>query len=228
MQFRVHQSPPDLSSRRYAEEYNEVKALGALINSARSAEQTDLAYFYADNAFLYWNRALQGISDTYLDNLGDSARLFALCSFMMADGPITAWDSKLYYNFWRPITAIQEGDNDFNPWTTGDPTWLPLIVTPPYPDYTSGANSLSGGITRMLHHFFGTDQLTFKLTSNVPQVIQKTRTYYRLSDAAQDVVDARIYEGIHFRAADEAARDQGEREANWAFGHFLRPLGTGN
>jgi hypothetical protein len=226
-QFRVNQPPPDLKSRKYAEDYNEVKALGALNNSARTPEQTDMAYFFADNAFLYWNRALQGISDTYLDNLGDSARLFALCSLVMADAPITAWDSKLHYNFWRPITAIQQGDDDFNPSTIGDPNWLPLIVTPAYPEYTSGANSLNGAVTRMLHHFFGTDQLTFTLTSSIPQVIQKTRTYNRLSDAADDIVDARIYEGIHFRASDEAARDQGEHVSNWAFGHFLKPLGKG-
>ena len=226
-QFRVNQPPPDLSSRKYADDYNEVKALGALTNSARTLEQTDLAYFYADNAFLYWNRALQGIANTYLDNLGDSARLFALCSLAMADAVITSWDSKLYFNFWRPVTAIQQGDNDFNPLTEGDPNWLPLIVTPPYPDYTSGANSLSGAVTRMLHQFFGTDRLTFSLTSNVPQVIQKTRTYHRLSNAADDIVDARIYLGIHFRTADEVARDQGEHVSNWAFENFLKPLDDG-
>jgi len=226
-QFRVNQPPPDLSSRKYADEYNEVKALGALNNSARTLEQTDVAYFYADNHFLIWNRAFQGIANTYLDNMGDSARLFALCNLAIADAVITSWDSKLYYNFWRPVTAIQQGDNDFNPLTQGDPGWLPLIVTPPYPDYTSGANSLSGAATRMLHHFFGTDRLTFSLTSNVPQVIQKTRTYDRLSDAADDIVDARIYLGIHFRTADEVARDQSEHVSNWAYGHFLKPRNEG-
>jgi hypothetical protein len=100
-QFRVNQPPPDLSSRKYANDYNEVKALGALTNSARTLEQTDLAYFYADNHFLLWHRALQGIANTYLDNMGDSARLFALCSLAMADAVITSWDSKLYFNFWR-------------------------------------------------------------------------------------------------------------------------------
>jgi hypothetical protein len=226
-QFRVNQPPPDLRSRKYAEDYNEVKALGALTNSARTLEQTDMAYFFADNAFLYWNRALQGIANTYLDNMGDSARLFALCNLAVADAAITCWDSKLYYNFWRPITAIQEGNNDFNPSTEGDPDWRPLIVTPNYPDYTSGANSLNGAFTRMLHHFFGTDRLTFTLTSNFPQAVQKTRTYNRLSDAADDIVDARICLGIHFRTADEVARDQGEHVANWAFENFLKPLGQG-
>jgi hypothetical protein len=226
-QFRVNQPPPDLSSRKYADDYNEVKALGALTNSARTLGQTDLAYFYADNHFLLWNRGFQGIANTYLNNMGDSAKLFALCNMAMADAVITSWDSKVYYNFWRPVTAIQQGDNDFNPLTQGDPAWLPLIVTPPYPDYTSGANSLSGAATRMLHHLFGTDRLTFTLTSNTPQAIQKTRIYNRLSDAADDVVDARVYLGIHFRFADEVARDAAEHVSNWAFGHFLKPRNNG-
>src|SRR5438093_1705828 len=89
----------------FARDYNEVKALGPLVNSTRTPEQTDIAYFYADNAFLYWNRALQGLANTYLDNIGDSARLFALVSLVAADGPITAWDSKRYFHLWRPITA---------------------------------------------------------------------------------------------------------------------------
>lgn len=222
-QFRAP-PPPRLNSREYARDYNEVKALGALVNSIRTPEQTDIAYFYADNAFLYWNRALQGLANTYLNNIGDSARLFALCSFVMADGPITAWDSKRYYHLWRPQTAIQEGDNDGNPRTAGDPTWQSLILNPNYPDYTSGANSLSGSVTRMLAHFFGTDEVTFSITSNYPLAIQKTRTYSRFSDAAEDVVNARILLGIHFRFADTAARRQGRRVSDWAFRHVLRPL----
>ena len=154
--------------------------------------------------------------------MGDSARLFALATMAMADAAITAWDSKREFVFWRPITAIQEGDNDLNPRTVGDPNWLPFLPTPPYPEYTSGANNLSGATTRTLHHFFGTDQLTFSLTSNTPQAIQKTRTYQRFSDAADDVVNVRIYQGIHFRTADEVGRKQGEHVANWVFGNFLQ------
>ena len=226
-QFRANQPPPDLTSRKYTEDFNEVKALGALNNSARTPEQTDMAYFFVDNAFLCWNRGLQSIASTYLDNMGDSARLFALANMAMADAAITSWDCKRHFNFWRPITAIREGDNDLNPLTVGDPTWLPLIPTPPYSDYTSGANNLSGAATRTLHHFFGTDQVTFSLTSNTPQAVQKTRTYSRFSDAADDVVSARVYQGIHFRAADLVGRKQGEHVANWAFENFLKPLDDG-
>ena len=156
--------------------------------------------------------------------MGDSARLFALATMAMADAAITAWDSKREFNFWRPITAIQEGDNDLNPRTVGDPTWLPLIPTPPYPDYTSGANNLSGAATRMLHHFFGTDQLTFSLTSNTPQAIQKTRTYSvsrtRLTTSS---TPAFIWASTS-APRTKWARKQGEHVANWVFGNFLKPL----
>jgi hypothetical protein len=225
-QFRAP-PPLPLDSSQYTAEYNEVKTMGALVNSARTPEQTDFAYFFADNAILYWNRALQGIASTYLDNIGDSARLFALVTLAMADAGITAWDSKRLYHFWRPVTAIQNGDNDLNPYTAGDPNWLPLITTPSYPEYTSGANNVSGSATRMLQHFFGTDEVSFSLTSNFPKAVQKTRAYSRFSDAADDVMNARIYEGIHFRTADVLGRRQGEDVADWAFKHILQPLHEG-
>jgi hypothetical protein len=101
---------------------------------------------------------------------------------------------------------------------------LPLITTPNYPDYTSGANNLGGSASTMLANFFGTDKVTFSLTSTFAQALQKTRTYDRFSDAADDIVDARVYEGIHFRFADTVARRQGMHVANWAFAHFLRPI----
>jgi PAP2 superfamily len=223
-QFRASPPPPHLTSGKYVKDYNEVKALGSLNNSARSPEQTDIAYFFADNSILLWTRVLRTVTDTYLSNIGDSARLFALSYLAMADAYITSWDSKRHWNFWRPVTAIQEGDNDGNPRTAGDPDWQSLITTPSYPDYTSGANCNSGALTTMLANFFGTDKVTFSMTSNTPQVIQKTRTYSRFSDAAEDVVDARVYAGIHFRFADIVARRQGSHVANWAFSHFLRPV----
>ena len=142
----------------------------------------------------------------------------------ISDASITAWDSKRYWNFWRPITAIREGDMDGNPRTAGDPAWQSLIITPNYPDYTSGANNNSGAVTTILANFFGTDEVPFSMTSNTPQVVNKTRMYRRFSEAADDVVDARVYSGIHFRFADVVARRQGTHVANWSFAHFLRPI----
>ena len=220
--------PPDtcFDQPRIHQAYNEVKDMGALNGGSRTPEQTDLAQFWAANYVLLWNKVLRDIATAHVDNIGDSARLFALADLAMADAVITAWDSKLHYVFWRPITAIQLGNSDGNPHTVGDPTWVPLIVTPNYPDYTSGANNVTGAVTRALALFFGTDEMTFQITTtNTGPTIEDTRTYNRFSDVAEDVVNARIYEGIHFRFADEDARKQGKHVAQWGFSHFLRPLG---
>ena len=220
MRFRAP-PPPALSSERYAKDYEEVKAFGSFASTRRSAQQTDLAYFYSDNIFAQWNRALRGIARNHVHRIGDTARLFALANLATADAVITCWDSKKYYVVWRPLTAIREGENDGNPKTVGDPNWQPLINTPNYPDYSSGANVVTGAMTRTLALFFGTDKLTFEVTTLAPQATQKTRIYNRFSAAAQDVVDARILLGIHFRFADTAARTQGNQVADWAFNHFL-------
>jgi hypothetical protein len=222
-QFRA-EPPPSLTSGRYTRDFDEVKAFGRFSNSARSPEQTDMAYFYADNFFVLWFRGLRDIAAAHVNNIGDSARLFALVSLAMADAAITAWDTKRHYFFWRPMTAIQEGDNDGNPRTAGDSSWTPLLNNPNYPDYTSGANNVTGAATGMLKRFFKTDHMTFSLNTAYPLAIQTTRTYNRFSDAAADVVDARIFLGIHFRTADVVARRQGRQVARWAFSHFLRPV----
>lgn len=219
-QLRASPPPPHLASGKYARDYDEVKALGSVGSVARTQAQTDLALFYSDNFLVLWERTLRGIAGTNIGNIGDSARLFALANMAAADATITAWGDKRHYFFWRPITAIQEGDNDGNPRTAGDPTWLPLLATPPYPEYTSGANNLTGAMTRTLERFFG-DRMTFTVTSTP---VNQTKTYDRFSDMADDVVDVRIYQGIHFRSADEVARRQGTRSADWAFSHILRPL----
>jgi hypothetical protein len=213
-----------LGSSRYAAAYNEIKALGASSNSTRTAEQTDLALFWNSNYLVLWNHALRDIVGAHVPDINDSARLFALANLAMADAGITAWDTKFHYIFWRPVTAIQEGDNDGNPDTAGDPNWRPLINTPNYPEYTSGANNVTGAITRVLALFFGTDQTAFSVGTTNPAAPQQTRTYNRFSDAATDVVNARVYEGIHFRFADVQARKQGRHVAQWAFSHFLRPV----
>jgi hypothetical protein len=225
--------PPDLTSERYQKDYEEVRALGGLASTAlttlaRSPQKTDIAYFWTDNFLAQWNRAARAIAIQRVRRIGDNARLFALINLSVADAVITAWDSKKYYFFWRPVTAIQEGENDGNPNTPGDPDWQPLINTPNYPDYTSGANNVTGAVTKTLELFFGTDRMTFEVTSLAPNVVQTTRTYHRFSAAAQEVVNARIYLGIHFRFADTAARAQGRHVAQFVHDHYLLPVDDGH
>jgi hypothetical protein len=216
--------PPHLNSGRYAKEYDEVKALGALEGSTRTPEQTDLAYFYSGNLVVQFNRMVRTLATANVQDIADSARLFALATTSVADSIIGSWDAKLHYNFWRPLTAIQEGDNDGNSKTAGDPDWQPLINTPPYPDYTSGANNASGATARALTLFFGTDAIEFDVTTDVAAATTKTRHYTCLSAFADDVVEARIFLGIHFRTADVVARKTGEKAAQWAFRHHFKPV----
>jgi hypothetical protein len=224
-QLRPAPGPPALTSGLYRRDYDEVKAVGAKVNSTRTEAQTELANFYSDNFLVMMPRNLRTIAETMGTDLGENARLFALAHIAAADALISAWDAKLYYNFWRPVTAIHEGDDDGNRHTIGDPGWEPFSATPPYPDYTSGANNLTSSIMRIVERFFHTDKITFDVESKAAAATQKFRTYHRLSEITQDVMDVRVYQGIHFRFANEVAFRQGLRSADWTFSHVLRPIG---
>ena len=220
-QFRVD-PPPNLTSQLWAHDYKETKRVGSLTSTTRTAEQTEIGYFWADSGPLLWQNALRYISGTYLHNTGDSARMFALAEAALADAQIACWDSKYFYNFWRPITAIRLEDQDGNPATVVDPDWQPLINTPNFPEYPSGHADVSGAVSHMLRLFFGSDELTFQMTTTNALAAQKTRTFTRFSQAEQEVVNARVYVGIHYRNSDTTARAQGYRVANWVFKHHMR------
>jgi len=222
-QFRVA-PPPDLTSEKWADDYNEVKTVGALMSTTRTAEQTDIGYFWADSGPLLWQNALRYISGAYLKDIGDSARMYALAEAALADAQIACWESKYFYDFWRPITAIRLGDLDGNPLTAVDPSWQPLIDTPNFPEYPSGHAAISGAVSHMLQLFFGSDVLNFQMTTTNSMALQKTRSFTRLSQAEREVVDARVYVGIHYRNSDTTARAQGLRVSNWVFAHYLRPV----
>jgi hypothetical protein len=223
-QFRAD-PPPDLASDTWAADFNEVKAVGSLTRTTRTPEQTDIGYFWADSGPLLWQNALRYISRTYVSDLGESARMFVLADVALADAQIACWESKYFYNFWRPITAIQLGDQDGNPATDGDPNWQPLINTPNFPEYPSGHASISGAASHVLRLFFGRDELNFQITTTNPNALQKTRYFTRFSNAEDEVVNARVYVGIHFRNSDRSARAQGLRVANWVFKNYFRPIG---
>ena len=220
-QFRVD-PPPALTSKEWALDYREVKSVGSLQSATRSAEQTDIGYFWADSGPVLWQNALRYISGKYLNDIGDSARMYALAEAALADAQIACWESKYFYSFWRPITAIRRGDQDSNPATQADPDWQPLIDTPNFPEYPSGHAAISAAISHALQLFFRRDELSFQMTTTNPMAVQKTRSFTRLSQAEQEVVDARVYVGIHYRNSDTTARAQGRRVSNWIFKHYFR------
>jgi len=219
--------PPPLGSGLYRKEYDEVKALGALFGSSRTPGQTQIAYFWADNFPAQVNRIVRNVAETYVDSSADRARLFALVWLGATDALISTWTGKLEYPTWRPITAINEGDFDGDPKTIGDVSWQPLINTPNYPDHSSGANALVSGVMKMFALYFGTDEVTFTVTSANPNANPNARTYASFTDAALDVVEARILQGIHTRSADLNGRHLGQSVARWVFKHALRPLNGG-
>src|SRR5579859_8096281 len=219
-QFRVG-PPPALTSEEWAADYNEVKALGSLQSTTRTAEQTEIGYFWADSGPLLWQNALRYIASRYVHEIGDSARMYALSETALADAQIACWESKYFYTFWRPITAIRLGDEDGNSATAADPNWQPLINTPNFPEYPSGHAAISGAISHALQLFFDRDELKFQMTTTSPKALQKTRFFSRLSQAESEVVDARVYVGIHYRNSDVAARAQGFHVADWVYEHYF-------
>lgn len=217
--------PPALNTSEYRKDYDEVKSLGSLNSTTRTAAQTDQAQFWAGNFVVMMNKMVRDQAIANNLDISESSRLFALASVSMADASIGVWDDKSYYVYWRPITAIQNGDIDGNPGTVGDPTWTPLIATPPYPDYSSGANGLTGSATRALQNYFKADRMKITVTTtNTGPTNQDSREFDRTSAVAQEVVDARILLGIHFRFADEAARTLGRRVADYAYKNYFRSV----
>ena len=218
-QFRSS-GPYDLDSRKYAHEFAEVKAMGSASSTTRTADQTQAALYWAENPPRTWNRIFNSLSTARGLSLGDNARLFAELYLTAADALIAVWDEKAHYSFWRPITAIREAHTDGNDATSRDENWLPLVANPPYPEHPSGHLGLSGSICKTLQQFFGTDKLEWSDTN----VAGRTRSYSRVSDAVEEIVDLRVWSGLHFRKADEDAERIGRRIAKYRATHYFERL----
>jgi hypothetical protein len=216
-------APPALTSARYTRDFAEVKALGSVNTTARTPDQTSTAQFFSGNPLVQYNAALRDqVSVRHLD-IVDAARMFAAIGMSVADAEISVWHAKYIYGLWRPVTAIGLADSDGNPATSPDPSWAPMITTPPYPEYPSGYNAFNSTVTHGLENLFHTRHLQLTLISTaVPPGVQR---HYDCGDALlQDVVDARVWQGIHFRTADTAARDMGEQLAAWTLDHYFQPV----
>lgn len=223
-QFRAG-PPPRLTSPEYTRAFNEVKAYGSATGSARSPEQTDMAHFWNGNFPGQMNKLARDLGTAQGLSVSENSRLLALVTVSVADSAIAAWDCKREYNFWRPITAIRLGEDDSNPRTAGDASWTPLIPTPPYSDHTSGANNFVAAATRAMQLYFDTNEMHFTITTTNPGPTQlDVRTFHKFSEVRDEVEDARILQGIHFRFADSDARRQGEHIAQWVHSHYFRPV----
>lgn len=213
--------PPEMDSETWVRDYNEVKALGPATDSTRTPEQTDIGRFWGDQPMLQWNRAWRGISIDAGLSVQENARLFAMLAASSSDALIACWDAKYRYMFWRPVTAIRAGGG--NAALTADPDWLGLVTTPNHPEYPAAHGCFSGASVETLSYFFRTDSLTFTVTSNFPGVTTPVRTYTSLSQALQEVLDARIYGGMHYRSSTHKGAILGKQVSHFATRHFFRP-----
>jgi hypothetical protein len=235
--------PNALTSAAYAEDFNEVKEVGSLTSTTRTADQTAASIFWQDSGIAIWNRVFRAVAKSEDLNGVASARMLAMTNLAGADGSIGCWNDKYYWNFWRPITAIREAGSDGNPATEPDPAWLPLfdpsvsvsgppLVTPGFPDHPSGHTCISGAFVHTLKAFFETDRIAFTAQSNkcpAPDPIPPTgtcppRSFDRFSEALKEIIDARVWSGIHFRTADVQGAVLGKEVAHWLDKRYFQPV----
>ena len=223
-------APPSLSSAEYTAAFNQVKELGSLTSATRSTEQTYIAYFWVDGPGTasppgHWNRIAQTISATEGLSITENARLFALLNLAEADVGIATWDTKRFYDLWRPMQAIAQADIDGNTNTIQDAAWSPLIPTPSFPAYTSGHSAFSMAAAVMLAQFFGSDDIAFTTNSESPFLDPNySRSYDSFSEAAEEAGMSRIYGGIHWAFDNTAGAELGTDISNWVFNNFLTPV----
>jgi hypothetical protein len=216
-------APPALRSERYARDYEEVKRVGDIASRERPKDRADVARFYALDAIvpIYFSAARQ-VSLAQRKTLAENARIFALLGIAIFDAMVVCFDSKYFYDYWRPVTAIRLGHTDGNRRTDADPTWTPFVFTPPFPSYPSGHASFGGAARRVLERVFGKDGLAITLASpEVPDVVLHYGSWKQITD---DIDDARIYGGVHYRFDQEEAARQGRKVGRYVLRHWLRPL----
>jgi len=231
-QFRPG-GPPARTSARYATDFNETKTMGSISSPIRTADQTIYAWFWAQSTATYlWNYVADSLIEggdrdgdddsgrwgEHRNSLSESARVLALLDIAMADAAIACWEAKYYYVSWRPVTAIPLADVDDNPATIADPLWMPVFATPNHPEYPSGHSTVSGAAAVVLASFFGEKR---HFTMNNDLLIGVTRSFRSFSQALDEVKNARIFAGIHFRSACEDGQTTGIQVANYVLDNAL-------
>jgi hypothetical protein len=226
--------PPILSSAAYATDLNEVKAIGKSDSATRTPEQTAIARLWASvaasgtgtatHAFAVWNNIARGLSQERQMTLVETARLYALMNTSIHDALQTTLVSKFVYGLWRPVTAIRQADTDLNGATDPDPTWLPLLTTPPYPSYAGNIATIAASAARTLQLVMGTNDVAvnaiWKQSGGQPDVVH---TFGTIWDAAEEASASRIYGGIHYRFDQVAGQTAGKAVAEYVFANFMTP-----
>ena len=220
-QFRAY-GPPDLTSERYAQDVAMVRAVGSATSTERSAEETEVARFYTESPTTFFSHNLRELAAAKKLGVAGNARLFAMVFVAAADGMIACWDSKYYFNFWRPVTAITTELDDGNPATERDPSWTPLATTPPHPEYPAGHGCVSTAYAEALRHFFGTSHVKVTLTSAVAGSVP--HVFYDTNQMVDEIVLARVFGGMHFQTSVEHGATIGRKVGRLVARNHFRPV----
>ena len=216
----ISDPPPAITSRKYTKDYLEVKTVGSLTSTKRPQDRSDVAQFYAAaSPGLVFNSAARQVAAEQGRSLSHNARALALLNMAINDSLITSFATKYHYNFWRPETAIRYGDTDGNRKTEGDMTFVPFILTPCFPSYPSNHASGSYGGAEVLRRIYGAGGHTIELSN---PALGLTLHYTKFKDITDDIDDARVYGGIHFRFDQEAGARLGHEVAGQVYRHNLR------
>jgi PAP2 superfamily len=219
-QFRAY-GPPALSSERFAADFNETKQMGSATSMDRTAAQTEIGRFHTENPTTFWARNLDNFVAGRNLSTTDHARAMAQLWVSFGDSNIGCFDSKYHFNFWRPVTAIQTALDDGNPATQTDPTWVPLAVTPPHPEYPAAHGCATGAIAATIEEIFG-ENTHFVFTSKVPGTVP--HAFDSPEALVKEVINARIYGGMHYRTSGVHGARLGKLTAEWVAEHYFRKL----
>ena len=223
-QFEVP-GPPAPGSKEFARDFNEVKSIGGRGSTTRTNEQTATAIFWAGSEIPPLNVIARSMAAARKNTLMDNARLFAYLNMAMADSLIAGFEVKYRFNHWRPVTAIRNVNSAQDALLIADPKWEPLLVTPPHPEYPSAHCLATGAAEVVLRQFFGTEAINLSLV--LPLSLGVERRYTSLSQLVKEMEDARVWGGIHFRAADEHGTHLGRQIGEFGLRQFLRPVADG-
>jgi len=224
-QFRA-EPPPALTSAQYAKDLNETEAYGALNSTVRTPEQTAIAFFWVGNNINQYNQTMRSVVAQHGMDLVDAAHLLAMGEIITTDAGIACFDSKFFYQAWRPITAIRNADKDGNPDTTADPTWQSLLPVPGHPEYPSQHGCFTAAFADTLAAALGTNHLDVTIPGgqNGSSVLTTTQHFGTVHDILAQVVDARVWLGFHFRNSVKQGERLGENVAHWELARFFQPV----
>jgi len=216
-------APPALTSHEYAKAYNEVMTVGSIDSTERPQDRANVALFYAASSpTLVFNQAVQQVAQEQGRSLSENARALAVMNIAMNDSLVASFLNKYHYNFWRPETAIHAGDTDGNPKTDPDPSFVPFITTPCFPSYPSNHGSASNGAAEILRRIYGEGGHFITLSNPaVPDIVLQYTTFKQITD---DISDARVYGGIHFRTDQVAGERLGRAIGKAVYKNNLRPM----